>query len=530
MLNNLIKNRCITVIILIFVLCSCKNTNEEHKNNKIITDNIIDTNNTNDIASFSEADNIDADNDILERKVFNNVIKEKYLDGSSATIVTLANNKTKKIVYDNINKNFNKNDVIKIDLSNLESVNGENLNFVKFIDGDLELYPGKVFALSGELTNGQIRIVGNENDIINIIFDGVKIKCNKEFAICSPFDCKINFIINENTENTITFETEVNKNKTNKKNNSNKVKIMEAAILAKNSIYFNGNGTLNINGNMKKAIWSGGNVYFNSGNYNIDDAKEAINGNLGIIIKSGKFDINVLDDGLLSENVENGFIYIEGGNINILSLKYGIKAINNFILTDGNVNIESADISVISRSIDILDGNLDIVSKKDCLNASDINQNKDEIYIRLAGGKLNLDSWFDGINSSGNLYFEGSNVYLSGPTRHAEMIIDYKGDIFCDKGDIIALGASKVVKDFGENPYQNYIIIYFNDARPKGWAFMLKDDADNVIMSFIPNKKYRVALITSDKLNIGSSYNIVSWEDSIQVDIKGKRNIIDLRK
>ena len=93
---------------------------------------------------------------------------------------------------------------------------------------------------------------------------------------------------------------------------------------------------------------------------------------------------------------------------------------------------------------------------------------------------------------------------------------------------MIALGASTEVQNLGIAPDQNYIIVYYKEryARLKGSAYQVRDKADNILMSFTPEKDYRVAIITSDKFKIGETYSLISRDQEMQVTLTDKITII----
>ena len=469
--------------------------------------------------------------EIIEERTFENITYEKDLNGNEYTTVKLANNEKKKVVYDALmlDEYYDIDASIEVDIGDENSVSGEFKNYVRFVDGDIELMAGSIYVLKGELNGGQIRIIGNAGERVQIVLDGVNINTSKEFAICSPFECMVLIRLNDNTENHISY---LDLEEDSKKKKNTKPKKMEAAILVNSSLTFTGKGVLDIGGSFKNAIECGDALTFISGNYIINGTDDGIKGNVCVIIKNGSFNINVEADAIKAMNDIRGFIFIERSEMNIDSYGKGVSAPKELIFAGGNIHIDSKKECIEGKTVDIINGNYDLKSGADCIkayNIKDIN-NLSGVYVRLAGGIINIDSWFDGIDSNGNLYFEGADVNISGPTRHAEKIINYNGNVYLEKGDIIALGASKEVKNLGYDPVQNYIIVYYNNARPKGSAYQVVDEADNVLMSFTPAKDYRVAILSSNKLKIGQTYNLISMDDVNKVTIMGKITISDFRK
>ena len=157
-----------------------------------------------------------------------------------------------------------------------------------------------------------------------------------------------------------------------------------------------------------------------------------------------------------------------------------------------------------------------------------IKEAQEDTYIRFTGGSAFIDSWFDGLHSYGDLYLEGGTIYISGPTRHRNYIIKYNGKVVLNGSDVIALGASTDIQDLGDGINQNYIIVYYKErfARQKGSAYQVRDKADNILMSFTPEKDYRVAIVTSNKFKIGETYSLISRDQEDLITLTDKITII----
>ena len=235
---------------------------------------------------------------------------------------------------------------------------------------------------------------------------------------------------------------------------------------------------------------------------------------------------------IISINDVNGYVYVEDGEFDIISKAFGVVATNEIVFAGGNVKINSDKTSIKGKTVDVINGSLYMKSLEDAVIAVDEKQNvatvQENVYVRFAGGDTTIDSWYDGLNSHGDLYLESGKIYISGPTRHRNKIISYKGNAVVSGSDMIALGASTEVQDLGMMPSQNYIIVYYKEryARQKGSAYQVRDMADNILMSFTPEKDYRVAIITSDKFKIGGTYSLISRDQENKITLTDKITII----
>ena len=499
----------VSFIIIVLTLFACSN------NEKIVetTNNIL----------VPETTEIKEEEVVKSKNLENGSLSELSSDGDIMRTFTLGSLQEKKIKYyaKDLEEEYNKYDAITVDLTGQNQIAYNFREFVSFEGEDLIIKSKGVYVLQGELLNGQVRVDCNFGDRVEIVLDNVKIMTNKDYAIYSPNDVDLMIRLNDFTDNYISANIEdVNE------------KMFKSAIFSLNSLCLTGTGSLSIGAGFLNDIECMDVLTIISGKYSLFAADTALKGESCIIIKDGEMNIVTGGDSIKSTSVANGFIYIEGGDIQVSSQNAGLSSYNELILAGGNINIESKKECIKGKSIDVFDGKMFLSSSNDGIKAIDVNQNENlnqlGVYIRFVGGDIEIDSWNDGLDSNGNMIFEGGRVFISGPTRHADKILSYKGLVICKGGDLIALGASKEVLDLGFYPEQNYIIIYYSDkyARQKGSAYQLVDEADNILLSFTPEKDYRVAIISSDKLKIGNKYQLISREKVTEIVVADKKTII----
>ena len=493
---------------MIVTLVSLLSCNDNVKENNTLETNVIET---------KEIKN----DEIVDRNFeHSGVVTEISNKGDVITTVKLANEKTKTIEFDSydLEEDYNIYKAINIDLSDKNSVALNFKNQVNFEDDDLVIKSGGVYVLTGELNRGHVKVIGDFKERVEIVLDNVSIKTNKTIAINSLTLAPICIRLANGSENYIGVDFD------------NK-ELKQYAVYANGPLSVVGNGNLSVDEGFLNAIGSVDVLTFISGNYTLFGSVSAISAGTCIIIKNGIYNILSGSVALITSSDVSGHIYIEDGEFNIISKGYGVVAKNEIIFTGGSMRIDSEKTSLKGKSIDIIGGTYNIKSMEDAIIAtddliSDVVNN--EVYIRFIGGDTNIDSWYDGLQSFGDIYLEGGKIFISGPIRHKNNIISYKGNITLNGSDMIALGASDKVQDLGENPNQTYIIVYYKEryARQKGSAYQVMDMADNIIMSFTPEKDYRVAIITSDKLQIGNKYVLVSRDRETEIVINDKKILL----
>lgn len=474
-------------------------------------------------SSVIETREIKEDEIVKSKALDNGIVTDISSDGDIIKTFSLGSLEDKKISYyaKDLKEEYSVYDAISIDLSDQNSIAYNFQEFVSFVEGDLLIKKPGVYVLKGELIGGQVRVDGNYGDRVEIVLDNVNIMTSKDYAIYSPYDVDLMIRVNDFSDNYISSNPD-----------DENITILKSAIFSSNSLCMTGRGSLSVGAGFINDIECMDVLTIMSGNYSLFAAGSAIKGEACVIIRDGEFNIVTGNDSIKSTSLANGFVFIEGGDIQVSSQSAGIISYNEIILAGGNINVESKKECVKGKTIDVFDGKYFFSSSNDGIKAIDISQqenfNQLGVYIRFVGGDTEIDSWNDGLDSNGNMIFEGGRIFISGPTRHADKILSYKGLVICKGGDLIALGASKEVMDLGFDPEQNYIIIYYSDkyARQKGSAYQLVDEADNILLSFTPEKDYRVAIISSDKLRIGSKYQLISRELVTEIVITEKKTII----
>lgn len=220
---------------------------------------------------------------------------------------------------------------VNIDLANVSS----NLNGVSYSNNTLTITKKGSYCLSGSL-NGQIVINLEDNtDEVHLIFNGVTITNNESAPVLILSADKVTITLADNTVNTITDGERSSANED-----------YSAAIYSKEDLTFNGNGTLNVNGNYKDGITSKDDLIFVSGIINVTATDDGIVGKDLVGINNGEFNISAGGDGIKSTNDTDstrGYIIIENGNIDITAGNDGIQGENYVAINNGNINIKTGN-------------------------------------------------------------------------------------------------------------------------------------------------------------------------------------------
>ena len=210
------------------------------------------------------------------------------------------------------------------------------------IDSYLEI------TLSGTTTNYPLTVYSQKK--YGITLNGVSITNSQGPAINNQCGKSLYITLAEGTTNTLTDGTTY----------ATATIDQKGTLFSEGQIYFQGNGTLNVNGNAKNGIASDDFIVFEGGTINVNVAETGTNGvkvNDGITINGGTLSINVKADG--ARGIKNdAYMAINGGTTTITTSGdclietadgvtdttscAGIKCDSLFTMTAGTLTISSS--------------------------------------------------------------------------------------------------------------------------------------------------------------------------------------------
>lgn len=368
-----------------------------------------------------------------------------FISGCGQRNDLVSNTKTESEILENINVGTPKQEIVEVEYVSSTSTSSDdstkivlNKSGIK-IDGDGVSVSGNIitistagtYVISGTLTDGQIIIDANKNDVIQLVMNGVTLSNSQSSPIWAKKASQVIITLSDGTENYIT-------------DGINYVYAEgedepSAAIFSKTDLLINGTGNLTVIGNYNNGIASKDDLIIASGNITVEAVSDAIRGKDCVIIYDGTINLASGNDGIQSNNIddpEKGYVAIYGGTITINAGNDGIQAESSVMVNDGIINIKTGNVSGITVngdsnsykgikcSGDILftDGTFTIESQDDTIHANG--------NIIINGGTFTLTSGDDGIHADGDLYvndgditipscyegLEASNIYVIGGT------------------------------------------------------------------------------------------------------------------
>ncbi len=353
------------------------------------------------------------------------------------------------------------------------------------------------YLLTGSLKNGSIVIEADQREKIQLILNQVNISCKGSAPIYVKQADKVFITLAPDSENILENTGEfVSIDENN----------IDGAIFSKEDLTLNGLGKLSVSSEYGHGIVSKDDLVITGGDYKMNVAKHAFAGKDSVRIADGRFGIVAGKDGFNSgneEEEEQGFVYIEGGNIQIEECYEGIEG----------------------RKIEIAGGDISIVASDDGLNATDGSSeafgfkttNDTGISIHISGGTTYIKAGGDGIDSNGGLYVTGGRTFISGGENGGNGALDYAGDATISGGIFVAVGSSGMAMNFGNASTQGTALITISNMQESGSQITLKDNTGKDLISYEAQVSFNSVLVSCPELVKDASYTL--WTGDVSTDI-----------
>ena len=414
------------------------------------------------------------------------------------TKTTSTSNRDLSSIYseEDLNTSWDKSSSTIITLNGSEAeVEGSGANYS---DGKVNITSSGIYVLSGKFT-GQVYIDAKDSAVVHLVLNGVEINSESGPAIYAADGKKVILTLVESTENTLSD--------TSNYTFADGEDEPDATLFIKNDLVINGSGTLKVNANYKTAIKTKDTLAIISGNFDLTSVDNAVRAKDALTVEAGTFKVNATGKGFTSD----GELNIYGGDINIEKSEEGLEGLTVEIY-GGNVDISATDDGINARTK--YDDSVSD-SEKEMLG----NQDQDGVEVRIAGGTVNINASGDAIDSNGDLYIEGGETYISGPTSGGDGTLDYNGEAKITKGVYVGAGSSGMFQTFSEDSNQNFINVYYDSTQAAGTTITLSDESQIKLIEFVAEKEFATAVISLPSLETGKTYTLKTGDTEQTVTI-----------
>ena len=415
---------------------------------------------------------------------------------------------------------YDESEAVKITLSGKTAAcNSSN---VQIEDGVVTIKAAGVYVLSGTLTDGTIVVDAGDDDKVQLVLDGVSIMAADYAAIYAKNADKVFVTLAEGAGNSLTVSGDYVQTDDNN---------VDAVIFAKCDLTLNGTGSLTVKDNMGHGIVSKDDLVVTGGTYTIYSQDHCLNGKDSVRIADGTFNLSCDEDGIHAGNddQQDGYVYIEGGDINISVGDDALHAEGLLIITGGDIDVSKSCEGVEGYKILVTGGDIDVVSSDDGFNAaggsSGSGYNHDgfgggpgmggvymdadsDAYIFITGGTININADGDGIDSNGCIGITGGSVYVLGPSDNGNGAMDYGICAAITGGEIVAVGGSGMAQGFGDESTQCSALVNFDEWIDAGETITLTNSDGKEVLSYKADKKFNSVVISTSDMKQGGIYTL----------------------
>ena len=253
-------------------------------------------------------------------------------------------------------------------------------------DGNVVIAEAGRYVLSGSLEDGSIIVDAHDSSKVWILLDGVEINCSDDACIQVDQADKVFLTLAEGSQNILTSGSVYSDTALSDGT--------DGAIFAHDDLTINGGGSLTVTAQYSHGISANDDLVITGGTITISAVEDAIHVNDSIRIKDAAITVTAGDDGLLTTNeVENGYLYIESGTLDITASGDGIHTTGDITVAGGETNISAGDDGIHSdASVYVQSGTILI---------SDCYEGIEALIIDVSGGDVSINCEDDGFNANG---------------------------------------------------------------------------------------------------------------------------------
>ncbi|WP_346998791.1 carbohydrate-binding domain-containing protein [Coprococcus eutactus] len=522
------------------------------------TGSTSDTEVTSDVSTETDADkespngSADAENTSVKTEMTVEEMQAAIDEAMSDAAIDITDMFTKR----DLAGTYDESEAVKITLSG-KTAACDSSN-VHIEDGVVTIKAAGVYVLSGTLTDGTVVVDAGDDDKVQLVFDGVSITAADYAAIYAKNADKVFVTLTEGTENTLTVSGDYVQTDDNN---------VDAVIFAKCDLTLGGSGSLTVKDTTGHGIVSKDDLVVMGGTYTIDSQDHCLNGKDSVRIADGTFTLTCDEDGIHAGNddQQDGYIYIEGGDIDISVGDDAMHAEGLLIITGGDIDISKSYEGIEGYKILVTGGDIDVVANDDGFNAArpdsngqsdgtqsteddqrqtdsfqrrtkDTETNRPELpekgdrlgdsgtpggpgmgagmdadydaYILITGGTININADGDGIDSNGYLGIAGGNVYVLGPSNNGNGALDYGIYATITGGEMVAVGGSGMEQGFGDESTQCSALVNFDEWIDVGETITLTDSNGNKLLTYKADKRFDSVLISTSDMKQGETYTL----------------------
>ena len=346
---------------------------------------------------------------------------------------------------------------------------------------------GGRYLIEGTLRDGQIYVDVGDDEPVLLELGGVDISNPSEAVIYVEKAEQTMLLLAAGTENTIQSGVEE-----------------DAAIYAEDGLLLAGEGALRVLSGLNNGIQSKGGLRIAGGNIEVSAANNGVKGKDFVTIDGGNLQIEAGDRGIQAKYEMN----IAGGSLKITA-KEGLEA-NQILIEGGFIEITAEDDGINANGGE---------AKQKKNPSKDVVETMPNLTVQ--GGVLYIDAEGDGLDSNGNLYIEGGELVIDGPTKDDDGPLDFGkengGICTIADGTVLAIGSSGMAETFDERSEQCSFRCILDAPYEAGSEIVITDSAGKELYRHTASKKGASVVFSSPELALGETYILRVGEQTIEI-------------
>ena len=383
---------------------------------------------------------------------------------------------------------------------------------------------GGKYVLTGNWDDGSIVVEANESSKVYLMLNGVTVNCSDNAALMIKEADKVFLTVKDGSANAFVSGSDFSE------------EAMEdgvgGAIFAKDDLTINGNGVLTVISDYKHGIDANDDLVITGGRLSVTAEKDGIHVNDSLRIMDTELSIDAGDEGIAVTGDE-GYLYAESGNISIKCNDDAIHVVSEVTIAGGDYQISAADDGIHCDQhilieggfikmpecyegmeagiIDVTGGNLLIYPADDGMNAFG-----DDPCITISGGStviINEDARdADGLDSNGNIFINGGEVYVSLPGGGSNNAMDFGSENggICEinGGTVLACGGSMMMEEMSDTSAQCSVLYNLTESVSDGSVVTLTDADGKQLFTYEVPVGFNSLVLSLPEMKQGETYNL----------------------
>lgn len=256
-----------------------------------------------------------------------------------------------------------------------------------------------------------------------------------------------------------------------------------------------------------KGLKAGGDITIDGTTVTADCADDTLHSNSNVTVNSGTLTLTSGDDGIHADTATT----INGGKITITKSYEGIEG-SNITINGGEIDVTASDDGVNAGG----GSDQSAMGGRPGQNSFTADSN---VYLKITGGTVKVNSGGDGLDANGNMFIEGGTIYVDGPTDSGNGALDYDGTATISGGTLVAVGSSGMAEKFSEDSKQASILYCMSESHKAGEKIVLTDESGKELVSYTAAKSFNAVNISTPELKSSGNYTLKVGDSSYEIEM-----------